>query len=113
MFSTVGSLPNSESETTDHIQTRYSPPETSTRKNTPFPRCRADDVVRCRNHDVYICADQECDSNFDCPDGEDEDKEKCFKGTVFSNAFLTTAWCKTNIFCLHYIYAKLLRHSNL
>lgn len=38
----------------------------------PVDRCRADDKVRCGNSSIYICTDQECDGNKDCPDGEDE-----------------------------------------
>lgn len=50
-------------------------------------KCRADDVVRCADSSVTICADQECDGKKDCPNGEDE--AHCSSGSGITIFFIT------------------------
>ncbi|XP_052863350.1 basement membrane-specific heparan sulfate proteoglycan core protein [Anopheles cruzii] len=40
-------------------------------------KCRGDDKVRCGQTPVFICAIQKCDGHVDCPNGEDEDPDRC------------------------------------
>lgn len=64
----------------DPVEVDFTVPTTTTASSAVPPsanRCRADDAIQCENSVVSICADQECDGQKDCPDGEDEDDIKC------------------------------------
>lgn len=75
------SSPTRDPEEDDDYEGGSTPDNGNDNPSTEQPsKCRGDDEIACsKNPNTRICDIQLCDGHSDCPDGEDEDDERCSK----------------------------------